>query len=103
MAYGSFRGLGILEDEVDQYARQIADYAGQLMEEQMVQRMPGIISQLQPSLNASATKAMQAAMKDEAFKRAISSTEGKVTTYGMIGVAAVILGTSALTWYLVKG
>lgn len=103
MAYGSFSGLGILEDEIDQYSHQLASYAGQLMEEQMVQRMPGIINQLQPNLNAAATKAMQAAMKDEAFKNAISSTEGKVATYGMLGVAAVILGTSALTWYLVKG
>lgn len=103
MAYGSFSGLGILEDEIDSYAKDLASYAGQLMEEQMVQRMPGVISQLQPSLNTAATKAMQAAMKDEAFKQAISSTEGKVMTYGIVGVAAVILCTSALTWYLVKG
>lgn len=97
----SYHGLGFLD--VDAQARELASYAGQLMEDEMVARMPGIISKLQPDLNAAATKAMRSAMQDEAFKQAISSTEGKVMTYGLIGAVAVVVGTSVLTWWLVKG
>lgn len=95
----TYRALGFLESE----AQQLASYAGQLMEDEMVRRMPGIIEQLQPSLNAAATKATRAAMQDSAVKEAIAGTQEKVTTYAAIGAIGVIVGTSLLTWYLVKG
>ena len=106
----SYHGLGFLEDQ----AQELASYAADLMEDEMRQRLPGIIqglqpslqssiNQLQPTINAAATKAMKAAMQDEAFKAAVAGTEGKIMTYGIVGGLGVVVATSLLTWWLVKG
>ncbi len=106
----SYRGLGFLDDQ----AQELASYAADLMEAEMRQRLPGIIqglqpslqtsiNQLQPTINAAATKAMKAAMQDEAFKAAVAGTEGKIMTYGIVGGLGVVVATSLLTWWLVKG
>jgi len=98
MSYRSL-SLGFLESE----AQELASYAGQLMENEMVARMPGIINQLQPNLNAAATKAVKASLQDAAIKEAIAGTQEKVATYALLGASGVIVGTAALTWYLLKG
>lgn len=96
----SYRSLGFLD--VDAEARELASYAGQLMEEEMKARMPGIIASLQPNLNAAATKAVKASLQDAAIKEAIAGTQEKVATYALIGGLGIVLATSVLTWYLVK-
>lgn len=96
----SYRSLGFLD--VDAEARELASYAGQLMEEEMKARMPGIIASLQPNLNAAATKAVKASLQDAAIKEAIAGTQEKVATYALIGGLGIVLATAALTWYLVK-
>lgn len=96
----SYRSLGFLD--VDAEARELASYAGQLMEDEMKARMPGIIASLQPNLNAAATKAVKASLQDAAIKEAIAGTQEKVATYALIGGLGIVLATSALSWYLIK-
>jgi len=91
----SYRGLG---GPVDDMATEVANYAGNLLEQQMVQRIPLILDELRPQIRESAKDAMKYAFADEQFQQALGQTQKNLVWYGI----GAVVGTAVLTWALVK-
>lgn len=94
----SYRGLGALGGPVDDLAQQVADYSGQLIEQQMVTRIPLVLDELRPQIRESAKDAMKYALADQQLQAALGQSIQNVKWYAALGVAS----TAVLTWLLVK-
>jgi hypothetical protein len=91
----SYHGLA---GPVDDLAQEVASYAGNLIEQQMVQRTPLILDELRPQIRESAKDAMKYAFQDQQFREAMGQTQTNLLWYGLAGA----VGVSLLTWALVK-
>jgi len=91
----SYHGLS---GPVDDMAQEVAEYAGQKIEQQLVQRIPLILDELRPQLRESAKDAMKYAFDDEQLKAAIGQTQKNLVWYGV----GAVVGCSVLTYLLVK-
>lgn len=91
----TYRALG---GPVDDMAAEVANYAGNLLEQQMVQRIPLILDELRPQIRESAKDAMKYAFADEQFQQALGQTQKNMVWYGI----GAVVGCSVLTYLLVK-
>lgn len=91
----SYHGLA---GPVDDLAQEVASYAGDLIEQQLVQRTPLILDELRPQIRESAKDAMKYAFADQQFQQMLGQTQENLKWYAAAGVGA----TAVLTWFLVK-